>query len=172
MRRFSTLIAFAVLAGSAQADFDKGLEAWNKGDYKAALDELRPAAQQGDARAQFYLGEAFNKGRGEVQDYAEAANWYRKAAAQNNVDAQETLCGMYFFGQAGITQDYSEAIKYCVPAGKQNKPYPAYLGAYMYEFGKGVETDLAQAAVLYKVVQSGVVQSALTAIIQSALHTL
>ena len=53
MRRLSTLIALAVLAASAQADFDKGLEAWNKGDYKAALDELRPAAQQGDARAQF-----------------------------------------------------------------------------------------------------------------------
>ena len=31
---------------------------------------------------------------------------------------------------------------------------------------------VAFAAVLYKVVQSGVVQSALTAIIQSALHTL
>src|SRR6478735_5511483 len=113
MRRFSTLIAFAVLAGSAQADF--------------------------------------NKGRGEVQDFAESANWYRKSAAQNNVDAQETLCSMYFFGQAGITQDYSEAIKYCAPAGKQGKPYPAYLGAYMFEFGKGTDSDLAQAATLYKV---------------------
>jgi TPR repeat protein len=131
MKRLMTLIALAALAGSAQADFDKGLEAWNKGDYQAALAEFRPAAEQGDARAQYYLGEAFNKGRGEVQDFAEAANWYRKAAAQNNADAQENLCTMYFFGQAGITQDYSEAIKYCSPAGKQGRAYPAYLGAYM-----------------------------------------
>ena len=151
MRRVTTLVILAALTGGAHADFDKGLEAWNKGDYQAALAEFRPAAEKGDARAQFYLGEAFNKGRGEVQDFAEAANWYRKAAAQNNVDAQETLCSMYFFGQAGITQDYGEAIKYCSPAGKQGKPYPAYLGAYMYEFGKGVDTDLAQAAALYKV---------------------
>ena len=94
MRRVTTLVILAALTGGAQADFDKGLEAWNKGDYQAALAEFRPAAEKGDARAQFYLGEAFNKGRGEVQDFAEAANWYRKAATQNNVDAQETLCSM------------------------------------------------------------------------------
>ena len=51
MRRFSTLILLAALAGSAQADFDKGLEAWNKGDYQAALTEFRAAAEQGALRS-------------------------------------------------------------------------------------------------------------------------
>ena len=40
------------------------------------------------------------------------------------------------------------------------------------EYAVGTIAAVAFAAVLYKVVQSGVVQSALTAIIQSALHTL
>ena len=40
------------------------------------------------------------------------------------------------------------------------------------EYAVGTIAAVAFAAVLYKVVQSGVVQSALTAVIQSALHTL
>ena len=40
------------------------------------------------------------------------------------------------------------------------------------DYAVGTIAAVAFAAVLYKVVQSGVVQSALTAIIQSALHTL
>jgi Protein of unknown function (DUF4244) len=40
------------------------------------------------------------------------------------------------------------------------------------EYAVGTIAAVAFAAVLYKVVQSGVVQAALTSIIQSALHTL
>lgn len=40
------------------------------------------------------------------------------------------------------------------------------------EYAVGTIAAVAFAAVLYKVVQSGVVQSALASIIQSALHTL
>ena len=93
MRRFSTLIAFAALAGNASRPISK---------RPGGLEQRRLQGRPGRAPARggagrrtrpVLPGEAFNKGRGEVQDYAEAANWYRKAAAQNNVDAQETLCG-------------------------------------------------------------------------------
>jgi hypothetical protein len=40
------------------------------------------------------------------------------------------------------------------------------------EYAVGTVAAVAFAAVLYKIVRSGAVQSALTAIIQSALHTL
>src|SRR4029077_1097722 len=113
MRRLATLVCFAALAGSVHADFQKGLDAWNGGDYKTAFDEFKQAAEKGDARAQFYLGEAYNKGRGVVQDYAEAMTWYSKAAEQNNAEAQDTLCTMYFFGQGTVKQDYSAAAKFC-----------------------------------------------------------
>ena len=87
MRAGVTLAILLACAGVAWADFQAGLEAWNKGDYRAAFDQFKPGAEQGDAKAQFYLGEAFNLGRGTVQDYVEALKWYRKAAEQGQPEA-------------------------------------------------------------------------------------
>ena len=41
---------------SAWADFDDGVAAYERGDYKTALQQLRPLAEQGLADAQHKLG--------------------------------------------------------------------------------------------------------------------
>ena len=51
-------------------------------------------AQQGDAAAQFRLGEMYDLGQGVRQDYAEAVRWYRRAAEQGNARAQFALAEM------------------------------------------------------------------------------
>ena len=62
MRRLTAILCLtlAVLLGSAgvceSADLQKGLAAWNSGDYATALREWTPLAEKGDARAQFKLG--------------------------------------------------------------------------------------------------------------------
>ena len=62
MRRtaITLLITLAVLLGSAgvswSADFAKGQAAFDERDYKTALREFKPLAEQGDALAQFSLG--------------------------------------------------------------------------------------------------------------------
>jgi TPR repeat protein len=43
---------------------------------------LRPLAEQGDAKAQFALGNLYYFGQGTLQDYVEAVKWFRKAAEQ------------------------------------------------------------------------------------------
>ena len=65
------------------------------------LSEVRNAADQGDASAQFNLGVMYADGR----DYGEAAKWYRKAADQGNASAQFNLGVVYANGQ-GAPQDY------------------------------------------------------------------
>ena len=45
-------------------------------------EQWRKAAEQGDAKAQYYLGHCYNMGEGVAQDKAEAVKWYRKAAEQ------------------------------------------------------------------------------------------
>jgi TPR repeat protein len=50
----------------------------------------------------------YNIGQGVPQDYAEAVNWYLKAAEQGNASAQTNLSFMYYNGW-GVPQDYSVA---------------------------------------------------------------
>jgi len=103
MRRIAATLAVvgALLfsAGSAWADFDDGLAAFERGDYATALREWLPLAEQGDVSAQYFLGVMYSFGRGVPQNDAEAVKWYRKAAEQGVVPAQYNLGVMYYFGE-------------------------------------------------------------------------
>lgn len=50
-------------AAAAPPDFDAGKQAYQRGDYRAALIAWRPLAEHGDARAQFSLGVMTPKAR-------------------------------------------------------------------------------------------------------------
>lgn len=107
LARCSFLIAaFLTLAGAAVAGpFEDAAAAYDRKDYAAALQLLRPLVDQGNGVAQFDLGFMYYNGQGVPQNYAEAASWYRKAADQGIADAQYDLGVMYAHGQ-GVPQDY------------------------------------------------------------------
>ena len=104
-----------MLATPAWADFQAGVDAYNRGDYETALKEFRPLADQGDAEAQLNLGDLYHFG---FLDNKEAAKWYRLAAEQGNAEAQSNLGLMYENGQ-GVPQDYQEAVKWYRLAAEQ-----------------------------------------------------
>ena len=93
------LTAVALLATSAWAGIDEGLAAYQRKNYREALQQFRPLAEQGNAKAQFALGVMYDNGQGVPQDYAQAAVWYRKAAEQGYAAAQSNLGVMYTKGQ-------------------------------------------------------------------------
>ena len=62
------------------ADFESGLEAYNRGDYKNAFLIFNCLTEQGDAAAQYQLGVMYADGEGVPQDDSEALRWYRMAA--------------------------------------------------------------------------------------------
>ncbi len=101
MRKLTATICLtiAVLLGSAgcdeSADSQKGLTAYNSGDYATAMREWTPLAKQGNAFAQSNLGLMYSKGRGVLQDYKTAVKWYTLAAEQGNARAQYNLGVMY-----------------------------------------------------------------------------
>ena len=80
---FSLLLFSATSAWSA--DFHKGKDAYDKGDYATALREWRPFAEQGDARAQTLLGTMFHRGEDVPQDYNTAHKWLSFDAEQGTV---------------------------------------------------------------------------------------
>ena len=86
------------------ADFQKGVIAFDNGDYATALREWTPLAKQGNAYAQYNLGVMYDKGQGVPQDYKTALKWYRLAAEQGDASAQSNLGVMYGTGR-GVIQD-------------------------------------------------------------------
>jgi TPR repeat protein len=105
------------------------------------LNTLRQRAEQGNAEAQLFLGEAYFFGdnvpenyraavrrflpsyekapfRLAEQDYKEAVKWFRLAAEKGNADAQFFLGQSYFFGD-GVSQDSTEAVKWFRLAAEQ-----------------------------------------------------
>ena len=58
-------------------DFQDGLDAHKRKDYKEAVRLYRLSAEQGFASAQYNLGVMYEIGQGVLQDYKEALRWYR-----------------------------------------------------------------------------------------------
>ena len=140
-------------AGSAWADFDDGVEAYNRGDYATALQEFRPLAEQGDANAQFNLGFMYDNGKGVPENDAEAAKWHRKAAEQGDVMAQYSLGGMYFRGE-GVSQNFTEAVKWFRKAAEQGDAYAQVNLGFMYGTGEGVPMNYVKAYMWYSLAKA------------------
>jgi len=87
------------------------------------------AADQGNAQAQFNLGDMYDVGRGVPQNYADAIRWYRMAADQGLASAQFKLGGMYEDGR-GVPQNYTEAMRwYRMAADQGNATAQTILGS-------------------------------------------
>jgi len=66
-------ILFVVACAS---EFNDGMEAFKRKDYKIALDKWKPLAEQGHDDAQYKLGKLYREGLGVEQNYIEAYKWY------------------------------------------------------------------------------------------------
>jgi len=136
-------------AAPETSQYGQGMAAYNSGDYATTYRLWKPLADQGDAGAQYNLGDLYDYGQGVPQDYAQAAYWYRKAADQGYAPAQNNLGVLYDVGH-GVPQDYAQAAYWYRKAADQGyAPAQINLG-FLYEVGQGVPQDHAQAAYWYR----------------------
>ncbi len=146
-RLLHSMLAFAVLAllvAPASADLDSGWDAFDQGDYETAYQEWIGMASKGDAAAQSYIGYLYEFGLGVPQDYAQAADWYRRAAEQGDAYAQGNLGYLYDSG-LGVPQDYRMAANWYRQAAEQGDSYAQGNLGYLYAYGLGVELDYNEA---------------------------
>ena len=109
----------------------------------------RKAAEQGDARAQYNLGQKYRKGEGVPEDDEEAVKWYRKAAEQGLAEAWCILGVAYAQGK-GVPEDDEEAVKWYRKAAEHGDVRAqCNLGA-MYGEGEGVPEDDEEAVKWYR----------------------
>jgi TPR repeat protein len=152
-RTTAAMLAAACAAISADAafagSFDDGLAAARSGNAAQALQLIRDAANQGDARAQFNLGEMYRQGQGVGADPAAAAGWYRKAADQGNPGAEFNL-GLMSEQGVGVPRDDAKALKLLTAAAGQGYARAEIEAAAMLAAGRGGAKDTARAARLYR----------------------
>ena len=134
------LMFFSYSSIGLSADFQKGLAAFQKGDFATALIEWKTLAEQGHAKAQYNLGVMYDYGEGVVQDYKTAAKWYTLAAEQSHASAQHNLGVMYDNGE-GVVQNYKTAVKWYTLAAEQGNASAQYSLGVMYGNGDGVIQD-------------------------------
>lgn len=123
-----TLIVLQAMATSALAD----------------VADLTARAEAGEAGAQFLLAHAYDYGRGAPKDKASALTWYRRAAEQGHVDAQNSL--------GSILQEdkrYAEALQWYTRAAAQGSAEGISNEAYLHDLGLGVPQDRQKGFVLY-----------------------
>jgi len=85
--------------------------AFDRADYATSLKIWLPQAQSGDAEAQAYVGEIYEKGLGLQADYDLAAVWYKKAANQGLTRAQINLGNLYEKG-LGVEKNLITALNW------------------------------------------------------------
>ena len=145
------LLLFSTEAWSA--DFQKGLEAYNKKDYKTALSEWEPLTEEGHAEAQFMLGMMYRNGRGVPQNSKTAAKWWILAAQQGHVKALYNLGQTYFLG-ISAPKNYKIALYWFTLAAQQGHATAQNILGGMYYEGRGVDKNLVYAYMWFDIAAS------------------
>ena len=95
------------------------------------------------------LGIRYENGDGVEQDYSKAVYYYKLAADQGYIYAQNNLGYMYDMGY-GIEQDYEKAVYYYQLSAEQGNYMSQCNLGYMYESGHGVEQNYEKAVYYYE----------------------
>lgn len=117
MKKYLLLIGLLLINFICQASFNEGVIAYEKGDYKTALEAWKAVVEQKQtisddfasqwnlsenvSGAQYGLGLLYWQGKGVVQDYHQAEKWLALAANNGHRDAQLKLAYLYLTGLTG-----------------------------------------------------------------------
>lgn len=112
---------------------------------KKSVEDLQEIAYAGDLAAQIQLGLIYLTGDGVPRDDVEAVKWLRKAADQDNAQAERYLAEMYFKGR-GVPADNDEAAKLLQMAAQQGDAESERNLAALYTQGLGVARNVKEAA--------------------------
>lgn len=136
-------------SGNYSYEMSKGLYEYSTGEYTAALNSFKVAAEKGEQEAMVYLGVMYYDGTGTTKDYKKAYEWMLKAKNKGNAKAAFQLGVMYYYGN-GVTQSYADAYKWYNVAAAKGIADADYNIGLLFESGKGVDKNLQSASNYYK----------------------
>ncbi|MDA8776261.1 sel1 repeat family protein [Alphaproteobacteria bacterium] len=104
-----------------KVDFDKGVSAYEAGDYVTARKLWQPLADNYDLAALRNLGHLYRLGQGVDKNPKKARDYYEKAANVGHAPSQTNLAQMYFAGD-GITTNREKGMFWLKKAAAQGYP--------------------------------------------------
>ncbi len=118
--------------------YNLGVEAYEKGDFAAAVKYFKQAAEQGDLDACNHLSVCYIFGEGVDENPSEAFKWYMKAAEQGLDIAQYNLGTCYCLGE-GVKKNNKESLKWFTKSAENGYAPAQFMVGLFYEGGlKGV----------------------------------
>lgn len=125
------------LVKNANSNYKKALEFENKKNYQKAMEYYHKAAEGGNARSMYAIGEAyFNAYRGVEKDDKLAFEWFNKAHSAGDLEATNDLAVCYLSGR-GVKQNVKKGFKLMKYAADNNFAVSqAWIGS-LYSSGTG-----------------------------------
>lgn len=108
MNRFCQNLTALLMFGCSAlwaGPLEDGVAAHQRGEFTTAFTTFRALAEEGNAAAQFNLGQMYRLGQGIPSNVVEAARWYHLAAAQGDAQSQYNLGVMYYNAQ-GVPRNF------------------------------------------------------------------
>lgn len=118
------LMFLLTIPGVSGADLERGVVAYEQGDYTTAYLEFHRAAETGDAEAQLKLAEMYYHGRGVPRSDTQAVRWARLAAEQGYQWAQYGL-GVSYARGLGVPKSLVQAYLWLNLAAAQGNELAA-----------------------------------------------
>jgi TPR repeat protein/Flp pilus assembly protein TadD len=118
--------------------------------HAGKIDELGSKAEQGQAEAQFNLGDAYYSGKGTGKSLEQAFFWYEKAALQGHAKAQRALGAMYELGKGPAPKEPEKAAYWYGKAAEQGLARAQTNLGILYETGEGVAQNYDNARIWYE----------------------
>ena len=116
-------------------------------DNPQDIERLQKTAEQGDAEAQFLLGQMYLSGLGVSEDRHEAEKWLRKAADQG-YDAAQFSLGLMYAKERGVPKDdwaWEATMWQNRAAAEQGDADAQFFLGQMYAEGQRVPEDYVKA---------------------------
>jgi len=125
------------------ANIEAAIRAYQDGNYTKASSLAKSAYNAGSMDGAVLLGHMNRKGELGAADYAQARQWYEKAAALSHPDALMALADMGLNAQGGLSK--TDAAGFLSRAADRGRTEAMLVLSDLYMMGEGVPKDQARA---------------------------
>jgi hypothetical protein len=140
-------------------DYQLGIYELNRGQFKAAMAQFEPLAEDGFTPAQYQLAMMYKNGQGVRKNTQKAFELLTLAAKQNDSDAQFDLSLMYSEGNV-VEKDLIKAFNLMTRSANKGLASAQYNLGVMYANGTGVSQNDIKAHVWWSMAKTNGSESA------------